>query len=183
MLFIGVALIQTIHISKTEGSATDVVERDTVYVRVAMAKAGMRMFVDAPLFGVGYLQAGKRFSLYFETVGSSVVPDEGFLIHNTLVNVLVELGIVGFVPFVLIGVLVIRDAVKLHKHSANNRDIATLFLAACAAVIAAGMANNMYYVFAQVLLFSMAGMVKAKWETRERLAESVQLERWKGSHA
>jgi O-antigen ligase len=170
-ILMGFIVIQTIHISSTEGSAKDVVERDTIYVRIAMAKAGMKMFLDAPVVGVGYLQAGAKFSPYFETVGTSASPDEGFLIHNTFVNVLVELGIIGFVPFVLIFVCVINDAARLFRHSIDGRGIATVFLAACVTFIVAAMANNMYYVFAQVLLFSLAGIVKAKWEMTKQLSE------------
>jgi O-antigen ligase len=173
LLFIGFVLIQTIHISKTEGSAQDVVERDTIYVRVSMAKAGLKMFLDAPFVGVGYLQAGTRFSPYFETVGTSFVPRQGFLIHNTFVNILVELGIIGFVPFVLIVACILLSAVRLYKHSVPSRDIAAVFIAAWGAFIVAAMANNMYYVFAQVLFFSMAGMVRAKLDITDRMIEDV----------
>lgn len=168
VLVSGFLLIQTVQTSKTVGSVHNVVERDTIYVRISMAKAGLKMFLDAPLFGVGYLQARTTFTPYFEPVGTSSVPREGFLIHNTFVNILVELGIIGFVPFVLIFVCVIRDAIMLYKDSINSRDIAAVFIAACSTFIFAAMANNMYYVFAQVVLFCMAGMVKAKVDITRR---------------
>jgi O-antigen ligase len=173
LLFIGFVLIQTIHISKTEGSTQDVVKRDTIYVRISMAKAGLKMFLDAPFVGVGYLQAGTKVTPYFEAVETSVVPREGFLIHNTFINILAELGIIGFVPFVLILVCVIRDAVKAYKRSVNSRDIAIVFIAAYSTFMFVAMANNMYYVFAQVLLFSIAGMVRAKLDITERMIEGV----------
>jgi O-antigen ligase len=160
ILIIGFILIQTIQVSKTEGSAKDVVKRDTIYVRISMTKAGMKMFLDNPVFGVGYSQASKEFPRYFTTVGTSWVPDKGFLIHNTFVNILVELGLIGFVPFVLIFVYLIKDALLLSRRAIENRDISIIFLAACAAFIFIAMANNMYYKFAHVLLFSMAGIVK-----------------------
>jgi O-antigen ligase len=173
ILIIGFILIQTIQVSKTEGSAKDVVERDTIYVRLSMAKASMKMFLDNPVFGVGYSQAGKEFIPYFETVGTSFVPDKGFLIHNTFLNILVELGLTGFVPFVLIFVYLIKDALMLYREAIEHRDIAIIFLAACAAFIFTAMANNMTYKFAHVLLFSMAGMVKGHLQEKLFFREKV----------
>jgi O-antigen ligase len=164
ILIFSFVLIQTIQVSETEGSAKDVVERDSIYVRLSMAKTGMKMFLDKPVFGVGYSQAGKEFPRYFTSVGTSWVPDKGFLIHNTFVNILVELGLIGFVPFLFILIYLIKDAIILYEKSVDNRDMAIMFLAACAAFIFAAMANNMYYKFAHVLLFCMAGMVKGRQE-------------------
>lgn len=160
ILIVGFVFIQTIKISETEGSAKDVVERDTISVRISMAKAAIKMFLHRPIFGVGYSQASEKFSPHFTAVGSSWVPDQGFLIHNTFLNILAELGITGFVPFIFILVYLAKDAVMLYRKSIENRDIAIIFLAAYAAFIFVAMANNMYYKFAHVLLFSMAGMVK-----------------------
>jgi O-antigen ligase len=147
ILIIGFILIQTIQVSKSIGSARDVVERDTIYVRISMAKTAMKMFLEKPIFGVGYSQASKEFTSYFQTVGSSFVPEQGFLIHNTFLNILVELGLIGFVPFVFIFGYLIKDAVMLYKKSIESRDIAIIFLAACAAFIFVAMANNMTYKF------------------------------------
>ena len=163
---IGFMLLQTVQLSKTEGSAEDVVERNTIYVRISLAEAALKLFWEKPVFGVGYLQASREVTPYFEAVGTSYVPDEGTLIHNTFVNVLVELGVVGFVPFMCILVYLIKDGVVVYRGSVVDGEIAIIFLAACAAFIFAAMANNMYYPFAHVLLFSMAGMVKARLRTQ-----------------
>ncbi|MHA1370976.1 MAG: O-antigen ligase family protein, partial [Promethearchaeota archaeon] len=160
ILIIGFILIQTIQVSKTQGSAKDVLYRDTIYFRISMAKTGMLMFLEKPIFGFGQFQYSKEFTPYFERLGTSSHPTEGFLMHNTFINILVELGIIGFVPFFLIFAYLIKDAIILYRKSVENRDIAIIFLAACAAFIFAGMANNMHYKFANVLLFSMAGMTK-----------------------
>jgi O-antigen ligase len=106
-------------------------------------------------------------------VGTSFVPDKGFLIHNTFLNILVELGLTGFVPFVLIFVYLIKDALMLYREAIEHRDIAIIFLAACAAFIFTAMANNMTYKFAHVLLFSMAGMVKGHLQEKLFFREKV----------
>ncbi len=160
ILIVGFLAMQTIKVSKTEGSGKDVIKRDTIYSRISMAKTGMIMFLEKPIFGLGQFQYSKAFSPYFERLGSSSVPTEGFLMHNTFLNILVELGVIGFVPFFFILAYLIKDAVILYRKSVENRDIAIIFLAACSVFIVAGMANNMHYKFAHVLLFSMAGMIR-----------------------
>ena len=64
------------------------------------------MFVHHPVFGVG---VGRFFSTsaeYLSPAFRSVVPSENA--HNNFLQVLAELGIVGFVPFVwLIGAVVV----------------------------------------------------------------------------
>lgn len=160
ILVIAFILIQTTQVSKTEGSAKDVVERDTIYFRLAMAKTGMIMFLNNPIVGLGQFQYSEAFSPYFEEMGTSGVPTEGYLMHNTFLNILVELGLVGFIPFIFIFFYIIKDAIMLYRKSIENRDIAIIFLAACVAFIFAGMANNMHYKFAHVLLFCMAGSIR-----------------------
>ncbi len=173
---IGFMLLQTVPLSRTEGSAEDVVARDTIYVRISLSKAALTMFVGKPIFGVGYLQASNEITPYFEALGTSYVPDQGTLIHNTFVNVLVELGLLGFVPFVCIITYLVKHAVLLYHVSTDARNIATLFLAAFAAFVFIGLANNMYYLFAHVLLFCIAGMVSA------RVADKTRVRAFKWEH-
>ena len=76
----------------------DISKDFTAHQRIETIKAGLRMFVDYPMLGVG--------------LGCSVVawpfyapPDIDFktslIIHNTAVQALSEVGLLGFVPFVL----------------------------------------------------------------------------------
>ena len=93
----GVLLYALFFWSRSEGFQ-DITKDFTAHQRVETIKAGLRMFVDYPLLGVG--------------LGCSVVawpfyapPDIDFrtslIIHNTAVQALSEMGLFGFVPFVL----------------------------------------------------------------------------------
>jgi hypothetical protein len=59
----------------------------------------------------------------------------------------------------------------LYKNFNGSRDIAILFIAAGAAFIFVAMANNMTYKFSNVVIFSMAGMVKGRLEGKLILRE------------
>jgi putative inorganic carbon (hco3(-)) transporter len=76
----------------------DISKDFTAHQRIETIKAGLRMFIDYPLLGVG--------------LGCSVVawpfyapPDIDFrtslIIHNTVVQAMSEMGLLGFVPFVI----------------------------------------------------------------------------------
>jgi O-antigen ligase len=160
ILVIGFMLIQTMQVSKIEGSAKEVVHRDTIDFHIFMPITGIQMFLEKPIFGFGQFQFKNKYLAYMKAPGDYELPDEGFVVHNTFINILVELGLIGFIPFFFILFYLIRDAINLYRTSVESRDIAIIFLAACAAFIAAGMVNNMQYKFAHVLLFSMAGMTK-----------------------
>jgi O-antigen ligase len=71
----------------------------TLQQRIATVKAGMAMFAAHPLVGVGINCAVVAFPLYapddFKSKGALVI-------HNTIIQALSEMGVLGFVPFVLL---------------------------------------------------------------------------------
>jgi O-Antigen ligase len=72
--------------------------RQATAFRAETAMAAVRMFVAHPVFGVG---AGRFFGMsgeYLAPAFRSAVPHENA--HNNFLQVLAELGMVGFVPFV-----------------------------------------------------------------------------------
>lgn len=66
-------------------------------VRVEMARTAGRMTVSHPVFGVGVGAFLERSAEYITPAFRAVVPRENA--HNNFLQVLTELGIVGFVPF------------------------------------------------------------------------------------
>jgi O-antigen ligase len=81
------------------GSISNINQDYTFQQRIATVKAGMAMFAAHPLVGVGINCAVVAFPLYaaadFKFKGALVI-------HNTIVQVLSETGILGFVPFLLL---------------------------------------------------------------------------------
>jgi O-antigen ligase len=66
--------------------------------RAETMQAAVRMFVEQPVFGVGIGLFSRRSPEYFAPAFRNVVARENA--HNNFLQVLAELGMVGFVPFV-----------------------------------------------------------------------------------
>ncbi|HXG70619.1 MAG TPA: O-antigen ligase family protein [Gemmatimonadaceae bacterium] len=81
----------------------------SVFARVELAKTGMRMLRETPLTGVGIARFYELFPTYSSAhlrrkfLEAALVPVTRENAHNNFVQILAELGIVGFVP--LVGVL------------------------------------------------------------------------------
>ena len=90
---------------------------ENVYGRVAQFKQSLRVFVDRPVLGVGFCNfhqfvAGEtRYLASYEGVSSLDWP------HNNLAQIVVETGILGFVPYVMAQVLLFRAMWQLRRLS------------------------------------------------------------------
>jgi len=95
----------------TESRMSDV---GTVYFRLNVWVAGLRMVIDHPLFGVGFGEFANHVGNYQQAGGW--IPalggggSFGELAHNTFLSVAGELGIVGLTLYVVIIVSVFRTA-------------------------------------------------------------------------
>jgi O-antigen ligase len=70
----------------------------TVNQRIATIKAGMLMFVDKPLLGIGPGCSLVAYPLYVPKDAHCGCQDQ-LVIHNAFIQVLSETGILGFIPF------------------------------------------------------------------------------------
>lgn len=75
-------------------------DRDaTLNQRVITLKAGMEMFADHPLLGVGAGCSVVAFAVY---APGGVLTHKALIVHNTVVQSLAELGLLGSVPYLLL---------------------------------------------------------------------------------
>jgi O-antigen ligase len=91
-----------------------------VYGRVAQFEASLRVIEDHPLLGVGFANFGKfvmgepRYVASYDGVSSVGTP------HNNLTEALAETGILGFVPYVMIQVLLSMAMWQLRRSSSSG---------------------------------------------------------------
>jgi putative inorganic carbon (hco3(-)) transporter len=137
-ILIGVLVYALFYWSRSEGFQ-DISKDFTAHQRVETIKAGLRMFVDYPLLGVG--------------IGCSVVawpfyapPDIDFrtslIIHNTAVQALSEVGLLGFVPFVLFigaGWIHVRRVMKSAEIGGEARKLAVALEASLCGFVVCGL--------------------------------------------
>ncbi len=80
-----------------------------------MAKAGVEMFMTAPVLGLGYKGYYENFGNYFPSAYR-----QKYDAHNEYVTALANYGIVGFIPFIMIFVYPLLWARKRLKKSKKD---------------------------------------------------------------
>ena len=93
---------------------------ENAYARVAEYEQSLRVFLDHPMLGVGFLNFNSyvtgepRYVASYRGVSSVDTP------HSNLAQVLTETGILGFVPYVMAQVLLLRAMWQLRQLSSSG---------------------------------------------------------------
>ena len=116
-MFAAVGLIFIATLFVPESVVEDRSRAENVYGRVAQFEQSLRVFVEHPVLGVGFYNFGRvvagepRYVASYQGVNSVDSP------HNNLTQVLAETGIVGFVPYVMTHILLLRAMWQLRQLS------------------------------------------------------------------
>jgi O-antigen ligase len=136
--------------------------------RVATSRAGLEMFIDHPLLGVGLACSSIAWPLY---APAGLFTRGAIITHNTLIQSLSETGILGFVPFVLfigIGLFHMRTLGRSpKKHIAG---MGTAIEVAIWGLVVCGMSGGYVVTWFPYLLLGLAG--SARRIAREQLKEA-----------
>jgi putative inorganic carbon (HCO3(-)) transporter len=92
----------------------------TVHQRIETIAAGLRMFADHPIAGVGLGCSVVAWPIY---APADIDFKGSLIIHNTAVQALSELGLLGFVPFVLLLGAAWVHIRRLQKESIPDSDV------------------------------------------------------------
>ncbi len=106
---------------------------DSSRIRVLLGLAGMNMFFDSWMMGVGYRGFPMKFTDYFTTQESIGVVEP----HNVIYEILAELGIIGFGLFLFLIAAIFRRASQNVRLAASETDkiIATTLICSLTAYI------------------------------------------------
>lgn len=146
---------------KREGSVQDT--RHSVSMRASFAYVSWKMFLDKPIFGHGFTQfkGAKLDYLGDRSVDLVLESIRDYDHHNTFLSVLVDLGIIGFIPFMAIYYYWARDAWIL-AHRAEPpwaRSIGVLFLGVIVIAWMQMFGHEITYTpIDHLLIFCIAGM-------------------------
>lgn len=86
------------------------------FARLAFWRAGLKMFFDHPLFGVGDIDLAKLYIQYKRTFDKEI---QGHM-HNNFVHILVTLGAAGFIAFIF---LLIKIFIIHYKNYSKVKEI------------------------------------------------------------
>jgi O-antigen ligase len=89
----------------------------TIYFRINMWASGIKMAIYKPLFGYGFGQFKENIYYYHEPIANvtyKAIPKEGQVAHNTLLDILIEQGILGLIMY---GIIILKIFIKGRKGS------------------------------------------------------------------
>ena len=123
--------------------------------RLATSKAGIDMFLDHPLLGVGIACSVVAWPLY---APHDLYTRGALITHNTFIQALSETGILGFIPFVLFIIAGISHTFKLA--TGKDRRLSGIGVALEAALwgfVVCGMSGGYVLTWFPYLLLGLAG--------------------------
>jgi O-antigen ligase len=138
-------------------------EKGPIDFRFAIYKAGWEMFLDKPCLGWGV--NGMSLNIWRYVVGYTTKYD--WASHNTYLEVLVDLGIVGIILYGLMFFCLFRLGGRLRQLKSANRvglidgRFVVIFRLILVVYLMNGMFVVMNYQFVNALLFMIAGIVWA----------------------
>jgi O-antigen ligase len=124
---------------------------DTFYSRITTMKAGLAMFADHPLLGVGFNCSEVAWPLYVTNVRGPWLHN-----HNTYTQALAETGILGAAPYFLLiafGLVGLRSARR--TRSPAGRSAAALEASLCGFLVC-GLANGLLLSWFPFLLLGLS---------------------------
>ena len=147
----------------------DGIRRTSTELRWSMMEAAMRGFAEHPLTGLGYGRFQQYSLTHPEILGATA--GRGFGTHNTYLEVLVEGGLLAFVPFVLhFGFL--RRALALYRAAVSSGD--TVGAAAVAGLPAMLLCAALINMLLHYSLWAVIGIALAASRTQSAADAAVQ---------
>ncbi len=114
------------HVKRSRLSSIFDVYNPSNYSRFAFWSAGLKMFSDHPLFGVGDIDLAKLYSEYKNYYDKEI---QGHM-HNNYVHLLVTLGLFGFLAVMFLFYKIIRLLFKIYNETEENNFISAYSLGA-----------------------------------------------------
>jgi O-antigen ligase len=153
---------------------------DTFFGRLRLWRAGIMMFLDHPLWGVGFLRFPEVSSDYLDDIEYVLLSDpnksqEGLIAHNFYISIASELGLAGFVPFVVILMYLQGTSIRFYRALplalAPTRSFIVMFWTVATVYLLSSFTYTQNSVFLSGLFFTFAGILerwRALFETARR---------------
>jgi O-antigen ligase len=136
-----------------------------VYYRIYLNDVSWRMFLERPLLGFGQDSFQDVSYHYFRKIkGIPYYALRGLAPHNTFLAILVELGIVGFIPLLAVFYFIFQSCRDYYRSRPRadhlNRGLVIMFGAATSTLIVNMLLIDMrYFAFPNSFFFLLAGAI------------------------
>ncbi len=158
----GVAVLALVAI-KSQGEVR-LTQMDPIYSRLHIYNASFHMLVDKPFLGHGFDNFRNVSPQYFSSIKGIPYSGETIVPHDTFLGLLVELGLIGFIPLALIYIFLWRDSLQLFRRLPPEGMLGKYFIVAFWGVGTVFLVNMQfidmrYFVFPNAIFFLLAGVM------------------------
>lgn len=172
------------NVTTSERSQGGLATETTATGRLVLAEVSIKMFMDRPFVGVGFTRFMEYSTPYVGTVRTTLLGYREHWIgknvnqHNQLFTVLTEIGLIGFIPLVLVYVFLFKYLAKARKMPPRNCDRE---LVVCITAVWVGYLINIqfmeprFFEFMNALPYILAGIVVGGLQREEQRQSSPRL--------
>jgi O-antigen ligase len=167
------------NIKSSDRSVGGVGNPDNIYGRVVVMATSVNMFLDNPIFGSGLGSFYEKKDEYLTNVGSiSYKLGEKWSQHNSILGILSELGLVGFIPYFLIFSLILIKSIRLFrvipKQDGFNKELVIVFFGISTIyIVTASSIEVRAYEFLNIFFFTFAGIIVGLTKRIESVAKGM----------
>ncbi len=156
---------------------------NTGSARLVQYAIGWHMFLDHPITGIGLEQWMNRVDEYKHVVGNyrlgvfdvTAKHGEGAKIHNALLRIVLELGLLGAIPYCAIWIILFRKSLRLYRALPRSglfgKDLVLMFWQVALAYIILMTFTNPMHSFLGGLFFGLAAVISRRAELVDESGE------------
>lgn len=163
-------------LAQEDRRAGGVAEIETITIRQGLYQMSMLMFKDHPVTGVGLAQFVPTSKLEYKSKISILnIYEDAIYLHNHLLGILTELGLIGVLVYLSIIILIFKRLFDLRKYvSLSNQFLNSNFLVSIGAVwivylVIFQFSSPEFEVYPNALIFIFAGIVDGLYHKYRKL--------------
>ena len=150
-------------------------DQENIVFRTNLYEAGFKIFSEKPLLGWGINRSPALLPKYLSDYKDNV------LVHNSYLEILMELGIVGLIIYILIFLQCFKIGAQIYRSDNKNQtslidaDFVFLWRVFLVVYLINGMFVVMNYQFVNAMIFTIAGIISV---AEKRVDHSYKSEVW-----
>lgn len=135
-----------------------------IYARLSLYVASINMFMNNPIFGVGFTKFLDNAPSYFADIEGLPFEYTTLKEHDTFAGILAEMGLLGITLILIIYISILLTSIRLYKnlcaHNPEARPIVAVFWGFMAVYIVNSIFIEMrYFEFVNSIFFIFAGII------------------------
>ena len=144
--------------------------------RIKHWAVALKMFEDKPLTGIGNGNYVTLHAKYLEKYPQyTVLGEENFQAHNSYLKVLSELGIIGFIPFIILHCLIFIRSIKVCRlYSEKYKGLIKGLIVSLIVFLQINLIDNMWFIPKVAFLYwIIVGIIILLYRNKKDLTSNI----------